>query len=621
MMKRAENGAARLMEQNVRCCDDFMYLYTKAKQVAVTDSYITYANNRDLLLSSLASNVTADGGFYSTTTGQYNDTVYALVLCISDPSAEDCASCVDSAIQELIVACPSQKEAITWGGDPVPCIVRYANRPILGTMELSPTDSGYNTGYLKSNLTDFDHIWTSLMTETVARASMNSSRLKMAAGVAKLTSSEKIYVLMQCTPDISQSDCSDCLQNTVTEFRRCCFGRQGGYVQKPNCFLRWDLFPFYQVFSESPGPPPDFITSSPSPTNTTSTINEGKGNNSPRSLVAIIVPPIIFFAFVVLACTFFYFRKPKQDVKHLEGKSITECKQLRFSTIRLATNNFSDDNKLGQGGFGAVYKGTLPDGQAIAVKRLSRNSGQGEVEFKNEVLLLSKLHHRNLVRLLDPNRRSLINWDRRYNIIFGIARGILYLHQDSQLRIIHRDLKASNILLDEKMTAKISDFGLARLIEMDQTRDATSRIVGTLGYMAPEYALRGHFSVQSDVFSFGVLVLEIITGRKNSLSNEGEVEEYLLTSAWERWNDGTTLDLIDPTLLSVDSTELLIRCFHIGLLCVQENIADRPTMDSVVLMLGTSSAILSVPSMPAYFMHSVMGQQPITSTSYSEKQT
>ncbi|KAJ6725314.1 CYSTEINE-RICH RECEPTOR-LIKE PROTEIN KINASE 34-RELATED [Salix viminalis] len=275
----------------------------------------TYANNRDLLLSSLASNVTAGGGFYSTTTGQYNDTVYALVLCISDPSAEDCASCVDFAIQELKVACPSQKEAISWGGNPVPCIVRYANRPILGTMELSPTDSGYNTGYLNSNLTDFDHIWTSLMTETVARASMNSSRLKMAAGVAKLTSSEKIYVLMQCTPDISQSDCSDCLQNTVTEFRRCCFGRQGGYVQKPNCFLRWDLFPFYQVFSESPGPPPDFITSSPSPTNTTSTINEGKGNNSPRNLVAIIVPPIIFFAFVVLACTFFYFRKPKQDVK------------------------------------------------------------------------------------------------------------------------------------------------------------------------------------------------------------------------------------------------------------------------------------------------------------------
>lgn len=476
---------------------------------------------------------------------------------------------------------------------------------------------------------------------------MNSSRLKMAARVAKLTSSEKIYVLMQCTPDISQSDCSNCLQNTVTEFRRCCFGSQGGYVQKPNCFLRWDLYPFYQVFSESPGPPPDFITSSPSPTNTTSTINEGKGNNSPRNLVAIIVPPLIFFAVVVLACTFFYFRKPKQDVKHLEGKSITECKQFRFSTIRLATNNFSDDDKLGQGGFGAVYKGTLPDGQAIAVKRLSRNSGQGEVEFRNEVLLLSKLHHRNLVRLLgfclegmerlliyefhpnssldhfifDPNRRSLINWDSRYKIILGIARGILYLHQDSQLRIIHRDLKASNILLDEKMTAKISDFGLAKLIEMDQTRDATSRIVGTLGYMAPEYALRGHFSVQSDVFSFGVLVLEIITGQKNSLSNEGEVEEYLLTSAWERWNDGTTLDLIDPTLLSVDSTELLIRCFHIGLLCVQENIADRPTMDSVVLMLGTSSAILSVPSRPAYFMHSVMGQQPITSTSYSEKQT
>ncbi|KAJ6292223.1 hypothetical protein OIU78_024401 [Salix suchowensis] len=299
----------------------------------------TYANNRDLLLSSLASNVTANGGFYNTTIGQYNDTVYALVLCISDPSAEDCASCVNSAIQELIVACPSQKEAISWGGDPVPCIVRYANRPILGTMELSPTDSGYNTDHLKSNLTDFDHIWTSLMTETVARASMNSSRLKMAAGVVNLTSSEKIYVLMQCTPDISQSDCSYCLRNTVTEFRKCCFGRQGGYVQKPNCFLRWDLYPFYQVFSESPGPPPDFITSSPSPTDTTSTINEGKGGVSTVLIIAIVIPVAVSLVLCYLGFGFLSRRAKsnKYSAQENDGKkhreSPTPLNAISFSVL------------------------------------------------------------------------------------------------------------------------------------------------------------------------------------------------------------------------------------------------------------------------------------------------
>nr|XP_034892322.1 putative receptor-like protein kinase At4g00960 [Populus alba] len=212
-----------------------------------------------------------------------------------------------------------------------------------------------------------------------------------------------------------------------------------------------------------------------------------------------------------------------------------ELLQLDFGTVRAATGNFSEDNKLGQGGFGVVYKGTLTSGQDIAVKRLSRTSGQGEIEFKNEVMLVAKLQHRNLVRLLgfcfekeerilvyeflpnssldnlifDPVKRVLLDWETLYEIIDGIARGLLYLHEDSRLRIIHRDLKAANILLDENMNPKIADFGMARMFVMDQAQDSTSRVVGTFGYMAPEYVIRGHFSVKSDVYSFGVLVLEI----------------------------------------------------------------------------------------------------------------
>ncbi|XP_030514139.2 G-type lectin S-receptor-like serine/threonine-protein kinase B120 isoform X2 [Rhodamnia argentea] len=214
---------------------------------------------------------------------------------------------------------------------------------------------------------------------------------------------------------------------------------------------------------------------------------------------------------------------------------------FNFSSIEAATNFFSEENKLGLGGFGPVYKGKFFGGQEIAVKRLSRKSSQGLEEFKNEVMLIAKLQHRNLVRLLgfcvqgedkmlvyeympnrsldcfifDPAKRAQLDWTKRFEIIEGIARGLLYLHRDSRLRIIHRDLKASNILLDEEMNPKISDFGMARIFGTNESEASTNRVVGTYGYMSPEYAMEGLFSVKSDVYSFGVLLLEIIRGEKN----------------------------------------------------------------------------------------------------------
>ncbi|KAK2650856.1 hypothetical protein Ddye_018345 [Dipteronia dyeriana] len=225
-----------------------------------------------------------------------------------------------------------------------------------------------------------------------------------------------------------------------------------------------------------------------------------------------------------------------------EDKKGIDLPFFDFESILAATDIFSEANKLGKGGFGPVYKGSFPGGQKIAVKRLSRVSGQGMEEFKNEVVLIARLQHRNLVRLLgyciegdekillyefmpnrsldfflfDPNLGELLDWEIRFNIILGIARELLYLHQDSRLRISHRDLKTSNILLDEEMNPKISDFGLARIFEGKQTEGSTNRVVGTYGYMSPEYALDGFFSNKSDVFSFSVVILEIISGKKNT---------------------------------------------------------------------------------------------------------
>ncbi|KAL2232050.1 UNVERIFIED_CONTAM: Cysteine-rich receptor-like protein kinase 41 [Sesamum indicum] len=303
--------------------------------------------------------------------------------------------------------------------------------------------------------------------------------------------------------------------------------------------------------------------------------------------------------------------------------------QYDFEKIRAATNDFSEANKLGEGGFGAVYRGKLLNNQEIAVKRLSRNSSQGDVEFKNEVLLLVKLQHKNLVRLLgfstqgherlliyefvsngsldhfifDPIKASILDWDKRYKIIQGISRGLLYLHEDSMLRIIHRDLKASNVLLDEKMNPKISDFGMARLLVVDQSQDRTNRIVGTYGYMAPEYATHGQFSIKSDVFSFGVLVLELVSGKEKTFLLNDENPEYLLSYAWRNWRMGTTTNVIDPVVRATSSSQLdMLRCVHIALLCVQENAADRPTMSSVVLMLNSSSITLGIPSQPPFYL-------------------
>ncbi|KAG8490929.1 hypothetical protein CXB51_014708 [Gossypium anomalum] len=595
----------------------------------------TYETNLNRLISSFSANTANDYGFYNLSSGEGSNRVNSIALCRGDVGSGDCLGCINNAKTELRSLCPDQREAIIWYDN---CMFRYTNRSISGVVEDDPLLYMWND----NNVTDVDAFNQSLSTlldSLINSASSGTSLRKFATGSAQVTPFQTVYALVQCTPDLSQAECTSCLSTAIELVPECCDRKQGGRVLEPSCNFRFEIERFYNLTTaDTPltsTPPP---ATSPPSNNTKNTT--GKKSNSSQTITIASVSAVAFAVLVVSSCIFIFLRVRKSKncytceedgevAEAVDEIKNAEALQYDFSTISAATNHFSNSNKLGQGGFGAVYKGKLAGGELIAVKRLSTDSGQGDLEFKNEVLLVAKLQHRNLVRLqgfclernerlliyefvpnasldqflFDPVKRAYLDWEKRYKIIRGIACGLLYLHEDSRLRIIHRDLKASNILLDAEMNPKIADFGMARLCAVDQTHGATSKIVGTYGYMAPEYAMLGQFSVKSDVFSFGVLVLEILSGQKNSSFHKGDNVDDLLSYAWRNWKDGTTNELVDSTLKDSSTTEVM-RCLHIGLLCVQENVAERPNMASVALMLTSYSVTLPLPSQPAFFMHS-----------------
>ncbi|KAK6132851.1 hypothetical protein DH2020_033414 [Rehmannia glutinosa] len=357
-----------------------------------------------------------------------------------------------------------------------------------------------------------------------------------------------------------------------------------------------------------------------------SNLEKEKEKKRPFKLILISIASGVFVSGFINGGILLMARRKRRASKSNEKD--LELPLLKLATIVAATNNFSRENIIGEGGFGPVYRGNLSAEEEIAVKRLSRTSGQGLEEFKNEVILIAKLQHRNLVRLLgcciegeermliyeylqnksldyfvfDQNQRRLLTWPKRFDIIMGIARGLLYLHQDSRLKVIHRDLKTSNILLDVNLNPKISDFGLARSFAEGQCNARTKRVVGTYGYMAPEYTIDGKFSVKSDVFSLGVVLLEIVSGKKNRAFDHSDHYYSLLGHAWLLWKENKTLELMDECFNDTFIESQVKRCIQVGLLCVQKFAEDRPDMSSVIFMLGTDGAILPEPKEPGFFI-------------------
>ncbi|RZB43803.1 Cysteine-rich receptor-like protein kinase 26 [Glycine soja] len=581
----------------------------------------TYHNNLNTLFSSFSSHTEINYGFYNLSYGQGTDKVYAIGLCTGDENLVDCIEWLKFARDGLTQLCPNQKEAIHWRRQ---CLIRYSNRSIFGTVQNEPMRILYLMKKVTGSVDQFNAVVESLMTNLTRKAASGDSRRKYATGTTFAPNFQNINGQTQCTPDLSSEECTNCLMESMASITQCCSGHAGGIVLKPSCRFTFGPLTYYGPTQRlDPDSPPPAMAPPPSPsTNKTSSQSQASAGKSKtaRTIIAITVPVASVVLALGLFCIFLAVRKPtkKSEIKreedsHEDEITIDESLQFNFDTIRVATNEFDDSNKLGEGGFGAVYSGRLSNGQVIAVKRLSRDSGQGDMEFKSEVLLMAKLQHRNLVRLLGfclEGRERLLVYEYVPNksldcFIFGGTKSLKVSLEafSTSTRILdyelYRDLKASNILLDEEMHPKISDFGMARLVQVDQTQAYTNKIVGTYGYMAPEYAIYGQFSAKSDVFSFGVLVLEIVSGQKNTGICRGENVEDLLNLAWRNWKNGTATNIVDPSLNDGSQNEIM-RCIHIALLCVQENVAKRPTMASIALMFNGNSLTLPVPSEPAF---------------------
>ncbi|KAF5821856.1 putative protein kinase RLK-Pelle-DLSV family [Helianthus annuus] len=570
---------------------------------------IFYSNLIQVLDSLALDTFVSDKQFLYNSTGIQPNIAYGLYLCRADVLPNDCRNCLLKAREDINKSCFLSKAAVSWSDN---CMLRYANYSMVSVMNSATFVPECNKVNI-SDQTRFWHVATNFMGQLATHV-LNDPEVKHAYDELPYNDG-KIYGYVQCTPDLSGSDCNKCLQTNIDRLSQYCYGKEGARVLAASCDVRFEIYKFLQF-----------------PVASSQKQDAGK-----KKIPSKIIAGIAAVGFLVVAtaiCFLFFVQKrfrPNTSCHELKDETdeteiMTEQSlQFELDTILEATNNFSIENKVGEGGFGVVYKGILPNGLEIAVKRLSKSSGQGSLEFKNEVVLLAKLQHRNLVRLLGfclhaeekiliyeyvanhsldfflfgPTKDVKLDWSSRYRIIGGIARGMLYLHEDSRLRIIHRDLKASNVLLDEEMNPKISDFGMARIVCGSQTQAMTNRIVGTFGYMSPEYAMHGHFSVKSDVFSFGVLVLEIISGKRNTRIFESGYTD-LLCYAWSKWKNAEAMEILDSNMVDSSLENEALRCINIALLCVQEDDELRPSMASVVLMLNSYSIALSVPQNPPF---------------------
>uniref|UniRef100_A0ACD5V126 Uncharacterized protein n=1 Tax=Avena sativa TaxID=4498 RepID=A0ACD5V126_AVESA len=595
----------------------------------------TFAANLAAMSTALPRNASISG-FSAGAFGRAPDTAYGLALCRGDYTGDACAACITVAFNDAASLCRYSKDVTIFHDQ---CHLRFYDRDFLAGAANWPESVAPNMNNVSGgNVAQFDGLVTRLANAVAGKASNGSGRY--ATGQAGFPQDKiNLYGLAQCTPDLTTAQCRDCLAGIIEQLPMSLSGRLGGRILGVRCNYRYEKDIFFTTTD-------DILKLTPLVGSSSSTVRAGSSKNTLWIIVAVLVPVTLLLC-GVLAC-FLWIRTRRRRVTNLSGRvgiptmsmemeqvlklwkieeTDSEFSLYDFDQIADATGNFSDHHKLGQGGFGAVYRGELSGGLEVAIKRLSACSLQGLLEFKTEIQLIAKLQHTNLVRLLgcclqaeekmliyeymhnksldcfifDSTKGAILNWERRFRIMDGIAQGLLYMHKHSRLRVVHRDLKASNILLDRDMNPKISDFGLARIFCSNTTEANTTRVVGTHGYIAPEYASEGLFSTKSDVFSFGVLLLEIISGKRTAGFYQHGKFFNLTGYAYRLWKEGKWHEMVDLAIGTGYPVTEVTRCLQVALLCVQDSADDRPNMSDVVAMLGSEGLTLPEPRQPAYF--------------------
>ncbi|KAF3655261.1 Cysteine-rich receptor-like protein kinase 3 [Capsicum annuum] len=537
--------------------------------------------------------------------GTGNNTVYAYGECLKDLSQTDCNLCFAQCKTQILRCLPFQR-LITGGrlyydG----CFLRYDYYNFFNESMSSVDRTICGNSSFVGDQRLFKENVGKLMRDLKVGGIKNDGFLTGVVG----NGSFSVYGLAQCWEFVNGSGCQRCISDAVMKIGSC-FGKEEGRVLNAGCYVRYSTQKFFNNSASD-----------------TPAARNGGGSNRLAVILATTLGISAFLLFVS-AVSFFVRKKvlKQQREKQQLGASIRTVNKsklnISYETLEKAANYYNSSNKLGQGGSGSVYKGILPDGRVVAIKRLFFNTRQWVDHFFNEVNLISGIHHKNLVQLLgcsitgpesllvyeyvpnhslsdyifDTKNLQPLTWRQRYKIVLGTAEGLAYLHEESKLRIIHRDIKLSNVLLDEDFTAKIADFGLARLFPEDKSHISTA-IAGTLGYMAPEYIVRGKLTEKADVYSFGVLVIEVVCGKKNNYVFKNT--NSLLQQLWNLYGMGKSCEAVDPLLEGKFNEEEASKLLQVGLLCVQASAELRPAMSSVVKML-TENHEIPQPTQPPF---------------------
>ncbi|GKV42873.1 hypothetical protein SLEP1_g50235 [Rubroshorea leprosula] len=545
---------------------------------------------------------------------------YTMVQCRNYLSSSDCLACFDAASIRIRKCSAANGARVIYDG----CFLRYESN----NFYTQSTGEGHTMicgNHTASNPTSFNASLGGLLNDLqVATPRIDGF---FAASKKEVSGNKTVYGVAQCIETISKSGCQNCMAVVYSDIQQCPPNSDGRAINW-GCFLRYSESPFFA----------DNQTTDIAP------FLKNEGSSKKDALIGGLVGGIGFLLLVL--AVFFWFRssrrkqmEPRGDI--LEATELQGPVNYNYRDLNLATRNFSLENKLGGGGFGDVYKGALKNGKVVAVKKLAiAQSLRAKADFESEVRIISNVRHRNLLRLLGccskgaelllvyefmPNssldkflfgeKKGSLNWKQRYDIMLGTAKGLAYLHEEFYLRIIHRDIKPSNILLDHDFQPKISDFGLARLLPQDPTH-LSSKFAGTMGYTAPEYAIHGQLSEKVDAYSYGVLVLEIISSQKSSETNSNSDDKFLLKRAWSLYENNRHEELVDETLNGSEyDAEDVRKVIEIALLCTQASAASRPTMSEVVILLRSEGTLNRRPATKPIFIESDKVVREATSAS------